>query len=204
MTIQTIANTLIGVALVGWIVYRQLTWRVVSISRMWRLPLIMGGVGIVMLAQTKDATRISAIDLAVLIVELVVSLGVGALMGRIAVFRPRTIRPGGPGDPLGRGGMRGSRDDRRRNRGDRRATAPERHLNVDGTETVLETRTGWLGLVLWIVLIGVRVGVDAMAMNMGAVVVTATGVILLMIAANRLARVFVFAARVQTRDAVTA
>lgn len=64
MTIQTLANILIGVALVGWIVYRQLTWRIVYISRMWRLPLIMGGVGIVMLAQTKDAHRISATDLA--------------------------------------------------------------------------------------------------------------------------------------------
>lgn len=201
---QTLANILIGVALVGWIVYRQLTWRVVSISRMWRLPLIMGGVGIVMLAQTKDVHRISAMDLAVLIVELVISLGVGALMGRIAVFRPRSIRPGDPGDPLRHGGVRmDRRDERRDDRRYRRDRAPERY-NADGTETVLETRTGWLGLVLWIVLIGVRIGVDAAAMNMGAVVATATGVILLMIAANRIARVFVFAARVQTSDAVTA
>jgi len=167
VTLHTLANILIGVALVGWIVYRQLTWRIVSISRMWRLPLFMAGIGIVMLAQTKDAHRISGTDLAVLIVELLISLGVGALMGRIAVFRPR------------------------------RRTA-------DGTETVLETRTGWLGLVLWIVLIGVRIGVDALAMNMGAVLVTTTGVILLMVAANRVARVFVFAARVQSGDAVTA
>lgn len=192
MTIQTLANILIGVALVGWIVYRQLTWRIVSVSRMWRLPLIMAGVGVVMLAQTKDAHRISAMDLAVLIVELVISLGVGALMGRIAVFRPRVI----------------SADERRerRDRRDRdgRGDSRERRLGTDGTETVLETRTGWLGLVLWIALIAVRIGVDVVASNMGAVLVTATGVILLMIAANRVARVFVFAARVQTCDAVTA
>lgn len=191
MTIQTLANILIGVALVGWIVYRQLTWRIVSVSRMWRLPLIMAGVGVVMLAQTKDAHRISAMDLAVLIVELVISLGVGALMGRIAVFRPREI----------------SADERRerRDRRDRdgRGDPRERRL-TDGTETVLETRTGWLGLVLWIVLIAVRIGLDVVASHMGAALVTATGVILLMIAANRVARVFVFAARVQTCDAVTA
>lgn len=188
MTIQTLANILIGVALVGWIVYRQLTWRIVSVSRMWRLPLIMAGVGLVMLAQTKDAHRISAMDLAVLIVELVISLGVGALMGRIAVFRPREISA-----------------DERRDRRDRdgRGDPRERRL-TDGTETVLETRTGWLGLVLWIVLIAVRIGLDVVASHMGAALVTATGVILLMIAANRVARVFVFAARVQTCDAVTA
>lgn len=192
---QTLANILIGVALVGWIVYRQLTWRIVSVSRMWRLPLIMAGVGLIMLAQTKDAHRISAVDLGVLIVELVISLGIGALMGRIAVFRPRVIRAGDRRD------HRERRDRRDRDgRGDPRG----RRLNADGTETVLETRTGWLGLVLWIVLIAVRIGVDVVASNAGAVMVTATGVILLMIAANRVARVFVFAARVQTSDAVTA
>lgn len=205
VTIQTIANILIGVALIGWILYRQFTWRIISISRMWRMPLIMGGVGIVMLSQTKDVHQISAVDLAVLIVELVISLAIGALMGRIAVFRSRNIHPGDPGDPLahGRGGRRDGR------RGDRSMTggrddASERVLNADGTETVLETRTGWLGLVLWIVMIGVRVGVDAAATNMGSVLAAATGVILVMVAANRIARVFVFAARVQKSTAITA
>lgn len=199
MTIQTIANILIGLALVGWILYRQLTWSIISISRMWRMPLIMGGVGIVMLSQTKDVHQISAVDLAVLIVELVISLAIGALMGRIAVFRSRDIHPGDPGDPLARG--RGSRREERRGGS---GNNPQRMLNADGTETVLETRTGWLGLVLWIVMIGVRVGIDMIAADLGSVLAAATGVILVMVAANRVARVFVFAARVQKSAAVTA
>ncbi|HWU60103.1 MAG TPA: hypothetical protein VN045_15380 [Microbacteriaceae bacterium] len=200
MTIQTIANILIGFILVAWIVWRQLQWRIVSISRMWRLPLIIGIVGVAMLSQQKNIHLLSAVDVAVLVIELVISLGIGAVMGKIAVFRPRNIRPGDPGDPLnGRGSGRRDRfaggDDRDR---------VERVLNADGTETVLESRTGWLGLALWIVMILVRIGIDAIASDMGSVLASATGVILVMVAANRLARTFVFAARVQKSTAVTA
>jgi hypothetical protein len=201
VTIQNIANILIGFALVAWIVWRQLNWQIVSISRMWRLPLIIGIVGVVMLSQQKDIHRLSVVDVAVLVIELVISLGIGAVMGKIAAFRPRDIRPGDPGDPLnGRmSGRRDRRDDRRYDR-DR----VERVLNADGTETVLESRTGWLGLALWIVLILVRLGIDVIASDMGSALAAATGVILVMIAANRLARTFVFAARVQKSAAVTA
>ena len=194
MTIQTLANVVIGLALVAWMLYRQFTWRIVSISRMWRMPMIMGIVGVVMLAQTKDMHTVSALDITVLIVELVISLAIGAVMGRIAVFRPRNIRPGEPGDPLA------SRRGRYGERGDR----VERVLNADGTETVLESRTGWVGLVLWIVMILVRIGMDVAATDMGSVLASATGVILIMLAANRLARVFVFVTRVQKSSAVTA
>ncbi|HWU46041.1 MAG TPA: hypothetical protein VN133_04715 [Humibacter sp.] len=196
MTIQTLGNILIGVVLVGWILYRQLTWRIVSISRMWKLPLILGAVGIFMLAQTKNVHQLTALDLAVLVIELVISLAIGAVMGQIAVFRPRDIRPGEPGDPLAgrRDGLGGGRDRDR----------VERVLNADGTETVLETRTGWWGLALWIVMILVRIGIDVVSSDLGSVFASATGVILIMVAANRLARVFVFAARVQKSDAVTA
>jgi hypothetical protein len=200
VTIQTIANILIGFILVAWIVWRQLQWRIVSISRMWRLPLIIGIVGVAMLSQQKNIHLLSAVDVAVLVIELVISLGIGAVMGKIAVFRPRNIRPGDPGDPLnGRGSGRRDRfaggDDRDR---------VERVLNADGTETVLESRTGWLGLALWILMILVRIGIDAIASDMGSVLASATGVILVMVAANRLARTFVFAARVQKSTAVTA
>jgi len=194
VTIQTLANVVIGLALVAWMLYRQFTWRIVSISRMWRMPMIMGIVGVVMLAQTKDMHTVSALDITVLIVELVISLAIGAVMGRIAVFRPRNIRPGEPGDPLA------SRRGRYGERGDR----VERVLNADGTETVLESRTGWVGLVLWIVMILVRIGMDVAATDMGSVLASATGVILIMLAANRLARVFVFVTRVQKSSAVTA
>jgi hypothetical protein len=127
---------------------------------MWRMPLVLGVVGAVMIVQTNAI--LSGVDLAFLILELVVSLGVGAWMGAIAHFRP----------------------------------LPEpRPVGTKGAMAVYESRTGWLGLVLWLLVIAVRVGLDVLAVRMGAHAATTTGVILLMLAANRAARVAVFSTR---------
>jgi hypothetical protein len=88
MTIQTIGNALLILVLIGWIGFRQMTWRAVSIGRMWKVPAIMGLVGVVLLVQTTKPTSLTPLDLSVLAVELVVSLGIGAWMGAIAHFRP--------------------------------------------------------------------------------------------------------------------
>ena len=55
--------------------------------------------------------------------------------------------------------------------------------------------TGALGLVLWVVVIVVRLGIDVLAGMAGAHLAASTGVILLMFAANRAARAAVFASR---------
>lgn len=60
---------------------------------MWRLPLILGVIGVVILAETKNLHRITTLDVAILIVELAISLAIGSLMGRIAVFRPDGSTP---------------------------------------------------------------------------------------------------------------
>ncbi|MBF6060889.1 hypothetical protein IU500_08865 [Nocardia terpenica] len=49
-------------------------------------------------------------------------------------------------------------------------------------------RTGWVGSLLWLVLVAVRIGVDVWAHSVGATIVTAVGVILLMLALNRVGR----------------
>jgi len=163
MNLQLVGDIILGILLLGWIGYRQTTWRPVAIAQMWRMPLVFAVIGAVMTVQA--SAIVSGVDLAFLVVELVVSLGVGAWMGAIAHFRrlpePRVVG--------GRGGR---------------------------TATVLyESRTGWLGLVLWILVIAVRVGLDVLAVHLGAHAATTTGVILLMLAANRAARVAVFSTR---------
>jgi hypothetical protein len=182
---QTISNILIGVLLIGWMLYRQMTWRVFAAARMWKMPAILAVIGVIMLAQTKSQAPISTLDIAILIVELAISLGVGALMGRIAVFRIRPVR-----DDDQRG-----RDDRGGRRGDRAEVTT--FAAADGTVSVLESRTGWVGLILWVVLIVVRIGIDFGADRLGAALVSSTGVILLAIAANRIARVLVIGQRVE-------
>src|SRR4051794_2162007 len=52
----------------------------------------------------------------------------------------------------------------------------------------LQVRTGWFGASLWLVLIAVRLGVDAVADSLGAHLLTSTGVILIVIAASRATR----------------
>jgi hypothetical protein len=165
MDLQLIGNILIGVILLGWIAYRQTTWRPVSIGQMWRMPLVLGIVGVVMVVQSRAV--VNGVDLAFLVIELIVSVGVGAWMGSLAHFR--------------------------------RLAEPRPVLSRSGVQTGVaefETRTGWLGLALWLLMIALRVGLDVLAGHLGAHVVTSTGVILLMLAANRAARIALIGARV--------
>lgn len=166
MSIQLVSNAIIIVALVVFVGYRQMTWRAVDPARMWRLPIILGIVGVATLGSMTKVSQITGVDLGVLLVELVISLGLGALMGAIAIIRPLTDD--------------GIRLYREAHVGDRRQGS----ANV-----TFETRTGWLGMVLWLVLIGMRVGIDFFASAAGSTLAASTGVILLMVAANRIARV---------------
>jgi hypothetical protein len=172
MSIHTLGNALLILLLIGWVGYRQLTWRPVVVARMWRGPAIFAVVGAAMLVQQAKPTPLSALDLAVVVGEVLLSLGVGAWMGAIARFRPLA-------QPLATG-----RDGR------------------DVAE--YESRTGVLGLVLWVAVIAVRIGVDAVAAQAGSHLAAATGIILLVFAANRAARTAVFVARLDRHRALAA
>lgn len=86
MNLDTLANIVLIVLLVGWLGYRQTTWRPVAPSRLWRTPLILAVLGIVNLA--RGDVGIGGLDVAVLVIEVVLALGVGAWMGALAHFRP--------------------------------------------------------------------------------------------------------------------
>jgi hypothetical protein len=168
-------DAVIGVAAIAWICYRQMTWRVVDPGRMWRGPLIFGIIGAgILVTGSKDVT-LSSIDIALLAVELVVSLGVGATMGAIAHFR--LLSPA----------RAAAYEERRR---------PDRR-GATGAPVEYESRTSWVGVALWIVLIAVRVGLEVFARHLGAAETASTGVILLVLAANRAARTGVLAWRLE-------
>jgi len=172
MSIQVVVNAVLIIALVGWIAYRQLTWRPIDPGRMWRMPAILAIVGLVTISSMTKVHLLTAVDIAVLLIEIVISLGLGALMGAIAVIRPMS-------DTAIDAYAAHQRD---RDRG-------RRPLSV----VTLETRTGWFGLALWVLLIAVRVGIDALATMAGSELAASTGVILIMVAANRAARVAMIA-----------
>ncbi len=167
MTLQTSANAILILALVTFIGFRQLKWRPIAVAQMWRMPIILGVVGLFLVSSQSQGSTLSTLDVGVLIVELVVALGIGAIMGRIAQFRPlaRTSDPHSP---------------------------------------EFESRTGWVGMALWVVMILVRVGIEVWAVQAGSKIAASTGIILIVLAANRLARTAVFAARVAKLDAVRA
>jgi hypothetical protein len=58
-----------------------------------------------------------------------------------------------------------------------------------GRQVLWQVRTGWIGLVLWVALIGIRIGIDVWAERSGlGPLVASTGAILLVIGVNRLCR----------------
>lgn len=172
MNVQTLTNAILILLLIGWVGFRQLTWRPVSIAKMWRFPAIMSVVGVVLIVQQVKPTSLTPLDLAVVAGELLLSLAVGAWMGAIAHFRPLE-------SPIQLGN-------------------DARYL------ATYESRTGVLGIVLWVLIIAVRVGVDVLASMAGSHLATATGVIFLVFAANRAARTAVFSARLDRHAALAA
>lgn len=157
MPVQTLADIVIGLALVGFLMYRQATWQFLDAGRIWRMPVVLGAIGVVMIAKS-SAGPVTSMDVAFIGAEVVVSIAVGLLMGSIAQFRV-AARP----------------DDEGRS---------------------LQTRTGGLGAVLWVVLIAVRIGMDVLGSGLGAHLLSSTGMILLMIAVNRAARALVLDRRI--------
>jgi hypothetical protein len=168
ISLQLVTNAILIIALVVWVGYRQLTWRAVDAGRMWRLPAILAIAGVATLGSMTNLKSLTGVDIAELLGELVVSLALGAAMGAIAIIRPLTSD--------------GIRRYQEAHANDRRPST---------SVVTLETRTGWFGIALWIALIAIRIGVDALAGMAGSHLAASTGVILLMVAANRLARVAV-------------
>jgi hypothetical protein len=169
MSITNIAGIVLGVALLIWILYRQMTWTPVNVARMWRMPLILAVVGVIILFTSGGQKPLTAVDLGLLAIELAVAVVTGALMGFVAVFRP-----------IGEQSLAAWRSRRR---------------DSDTTEPTVESRTGWIGLVLWILLIAVRVGLGFWGHSLGSAIAESSGVILLVVAVNRAVRTLVFSMR---------
>jgi hypothetical protein len=166
MTFQPLFQIVLAVALLVWICVRQLMWLPVNTRRMWRTPLVLAVVGVVSLVSAR--VSVTALDIGFLVIEAVVAAGAGSAMGLMARFRPVTEQT------------------------QRRLAAAHRQSSEPITT---ESRTGWAGTALWLVLIAVRVGLGVVSHNLGLQLVSATGVIFLAVAMNRAARTIVLASR---------
>ncbi|GAA3220082.1 hypothetical protein ACFP63_15400 [Oerskovia jenensis] len=170
MNPENLEPALIAVAVLCWLGYRQTTWRAVS-ARLWTLPAVLGAVGLLSLSSVV-AARPTALDLVVVTSELVVSVGVGTVIGAMTSFR--TIDPAAAPAP---------------------GVTARRRARASAAGATLEARAGWVALALWIALIVARLVTGTLAGAAGAHLATSAGVILLLLAANRAARVLVVTTR---------
>lgn len=179
MNTTTLLNIAVGVALLVWISYRQLNWTPVIPERMWRMPAILALIGVFSLARS-GLGSVTGTDVAVLALEIVISVGLGAVMGLLAHFRPM---------PEGA----------RQTWSSSNASSRRPHT---GTPPTLETRNGWFGMALWLVLIATRVVGEVWAHSTGSALLMSTGVILLTVALNRGVRILVIAQRARRHPAM--
>lgn len=187
MSIQLVVNGLLIVILIGYIAFRQLTWRAIDPARMWRMPAILALIGLVTISSTTKVHLLTPTDIAFILIDIVISFGIGALMGVIATIRP----------------MSSSAIEAYRQQQLARDSGRSRNRRPIGVVT-LETRTGWLGLGLWVVFVAVRIGIDTLAGYAGSAFVASTGMILIAVAANRAARIAVISYRASRVSAVVA
>ena len=176
MNLSVVSNVLLVLIAVGWIAVRQMSWRPVRGGRDWLFPGLAAVVGLALLLQSLNGRALGVIDVVAFVVELVIAVGLGIGMGVIARIRP-IARPAGYA-PVTTG--LSARD---------AAQALAR----------FESRTGAWGLALWFVLIAVRVGLTFAFESLGSHLGISTGLILLMLAANRAARILVLHNRVEGR-----
>jgi hypothetical protein len=86
MPLQPILDVVMALVLVTLLAWRQLRWRRFDPDRALRLPIVLGGAGLVVL--WRGGGTVTTLDLAFLLLELVVSIGVGLAMGSLLRFRP--------------------------------------------------------------------------------------------------------------------
>ncbi|MDM7891706.1 hypothetical protein [Curtobacterium caseinilyticum] len=85
MTAQLLANTVVGIVLVGFLAWRQATWRALDPARVWRAPLVLGVVGVVVLAESVAA--VTTLDVLFLGIEALAAVAAGLAMGAMTRFR---------------------------------------------------------------------------------------------------------------------
>lgn len=163
MDLQSLLNILIPIALVIFIGVRQVRWSALAEGSIWRLPIIMIVIGVFTIGKSGTIDSLSTADVALLSVEVVISVAFGCVMGLITKVRP---------------------------------------LQVVTEKARFESSAGWLGLVLWVIFIAIRVGFGIYASQSGSVIGASTGIILVMVGINRAARGAVMATRLTRLDAV--
>lgn len=159
--VVNVVEALVGVVAVVGLSYREMIWTVVDLTRMWRVSLVFGVLGIGILFMGGSRRTFTPLDFWLLLTEVAVGVVTGALMGVAAQFRPMDEAA------LGRW--------------------QSRSFGVATRVPTTLTRTGWIGVGLWVALLAARVTLGLLGHSLGSVAAVSAGMILLVIGVNRAA-----------------
>ncbi|TPW76966.1 hypothetical protein [Schumannella sp. 10F1B-5-1] len=146
-------------------IVQELRWRPVETAIEWRVPGVIGLIGVVSLTNT-GLLPPTGVDLGLLAIAVVAALGSGAAAGTLTRLRPLSDATR-------------AKLEARRARGGRwaRAGIPE-----------LEGRTGWIGAALWVVTLAARYGTELLGEHLDAAIAETTGLALVVVALYEIGR----------------
>ena len=88
MDLHTVETVVIGLAIIAFITYRLSQWQSVRPSKLMRMPLILGVVGVISLAGSgEQLLHTTVLDIALLGAELTIGVFAGWLIGRLTEIR---------------------------------------------------------------------------------------------------------------------
>lgn len=173
---ETLINVVLVIAVILWFGIRRLAWSPFTMAGAIRLPAIMGVIGLFTLSKVFTGAHIASLDLTILAIEAIAAVLLGMAMGLVSQVRPITAERA---DVYAAGAASENAD--------RRSPL---------ALAVFESRTPWLGLVFWFIFIALRVTLGIVGSSSGSAIATSTGVILTLLAINRIAAALVTTSRV--------
>lgn len=88
MSLQNaVLEGVIVVLVLGWIIYRQTRWQMLDTTRMWRGPIILAVIGVLTARSAVAGASIGGLAVVLLVLEAVLSAGVGVGMGMLSQVR---------------------------------------------------------------------------------------------------------------------
>jgi len=153
MTWQYSVDGLVSVLVLVFVIYRQRRWQLLERRRSLRTPVLIGALGIVLIAGAASRScGWTPTAVALLLGEALLAFMVGMWMGAVSEFRNHEAR--------------------------------------------WQVRTGAVGSLLWVLLIGARIGVGGVvAHRLGAEIIASGGAAVILIAINRFGRRFMIVRR---------
>lgn len=86
MTVNTLLNVALAIAVVGYVIYQQLTWRPVEMAKIWSGPAVLALIGVLQMRELASRP-ISVTEVVFLLAGLLLSAVFGLILAAMAQLR---------------------------------------------------------------------------------------------------------------------